>query len=406
MANRFSIQPASGLSGFQALSAGIGKRAEFEIEKAAQAKDLQKRQEGTEILKSGDIDRIQSFMLENPDIAADVDKAYQFKNQVTEDNAIKTAWDIYMDKKPASQALIERADVVLAEGGDASGTLQLAEQAQIDPSIAKSEAALLLMRKDPAAWKLYQESQEVEGEAGASTDLSRYANLIEDQYAIDNPGKTIPPKLKADAMMKLKRASPDEVSKVTMSKLLAELQLKPLIRGAETSATGVETRASSLIDRGLLAAESTAVIRRGLELLDSVKTGGLDNVNLLAKRFFGVEGANEGELSNALGKAVLSQLRETFGAQFTQEEGNRLIRLEAGFSKSVANNRRILGQALRMAERTSKRARKAAKDRGDMATVSDIDELLLFSLSVDETAEPQQTSELSDDELFKAAGMQ
>jgi len=104
MANRFSIQPASGLGGFQALSAGIAKRGEFELQKAAEAKDLQKRQEGTEILKSGDIDRIQSFMLENPTIAADVDKAYQFKNQVTEDNAIQTAWDIYTDKKPAAQA--------------------------------------------------------------------------------------------------------------------------------------------------------------------------------------------------------------------------------------------------------------------------------------------------------------
>jgi hypothetical protein len=45
--------------------------------------------------------------------------------------------------------------------------------------------------------------------------------------------------------------------------------------------------------------------------------------SLAAKKFFGVESADEGELSYLLGKAVLTKLRATFGAAFTVgEEGN------------------------------------------------------------------------------------
>ena len=42
MANRFSIQPASGLGGFQALSAGIAKRGEFELQKLRRLKTYKK----------------------------------------------------------------------------------------------------------------------------------------------------------------------------------------------------------------------------------------------------------------------------------------------------------------------------------------------------------------------------
>lgn len=156
--------------------------------------------------------------------------------------------------------------------------------------------------------------------------------------------------------------------------------------GGRTEATKREQRASELITRGIAAAESTATVRRALTLLDRVKTGGPAAVSLALKQRLGIEGADEGELSNSLGKAVLSQLRETFGAAFTENEGLRLDRIEARFGKSVAANRRLLEQALRMAERTAKRARKTALERDDAGTVQDIDDLLTFTLDLEEPA--------------------
>lgn len=154
--------------------------------------------------------------------------------------------------------------------------------------------------------------------------------------------------------------------------------------GGREGATGVEKRASELIVRGTAAAESTATIRRALTLLDAVKTGGIAAVSLATRQRLGIEGADEGELSNSLGKSVLSQLRETFGAAFTQTEGERLERIEAGFGKSTETNRRLLGQALRIAEKVAKRARRAALERGNDAEVADIDDLLSFSLGIDD----------------------
>jgi len=150
----------------------------------------------------------------------------------------------------------------------------------------------------------------------------------------------------------------------------------------ETALAGQEKRATELIDRGVLAAESTATIRRAIGLLDDVKTGGVNNAIYQAKRIFGVESANEAELSNSLGKAVLSQLRETFGAQFTEQEGKRLERIEASFGKSTEGNKRLLVQVLRIAERTAKRARAAALKRKDMDTVKDIDNMLKYELAL------------------------
>ena len=154
--------------------------------------------------------------------------------------------------------------------------------------------------------------------------------------------------------------------------------------GGRTGATQTEQRAGALITRGIAAAESTATIRRAIDLLDRVKTGGMAAISLATMQRLGIEGADEGELSNSLGKSVLSQLRETFGAAFTENEGERLIRIEAGFGKSTESNRRLLGQALRIAERTANRAIKAAKKRGNMAEIADIQDLLTFTLDLPE----------------------
>lgn len=160
--------------------------------------------------------------------------------------------------------------------------------------------------------------------------------------------------------------------------------------GGRTGATETEKRAGALITRGIAAAESTATIRRALTLLETVKTGGLQAISLAAKQRLGIEGANEGELSNSLGKAVLSQLRETFGAAFTESEGLRLERIEASFGKSAPTNRRLLQQALRIAERTSNRAIKAAEKRGNQAEAADIRDLLSFTLDVEQDQPEQQ----------------
>ena len=158
------------------------------------------------------------------------------------------------------------------------------------------------------------------------------------------------------------------------------------VAAARARGTAEEGRAQNIITEGLAAADSTAVLRRSLELLDRVSTGGFNRVAFAAFKLFGAEGADEGELSANLGKAVLSQLRTTFGAAFTEREGARLEAIEAGFSSSPETNRRLLKNALTIAERSAQRAIRRAEQRDDYETADEIEAALDFDLAEVEQA--------------------
>lgn len=219
---------------------------------------------------------------------------------------------------------------------------------------------------------------------GADVEVSPKTVILED-------GSTIQTTSRGKVIVRNpagKKVTGDAAEEVVAKSNKEGVRLETARAGGAAGAAAEEKRAFTLIDRGTLAAESTAVIRRALTLLDTVKTGGVAAISLAAKQSLGIEGADEGELSNSLGKAVLSQLRETFGAQFTESEGKRLERIEAGFSKSPANNRRLLTQTLGIAERIADRARRVAKKRGLTDVVQDIDDLLSFSLDPEEEKKP------------------
>lgn len=151
--------------------------------------------------------------------------------------------------------------------------------------------------------------------------------------------------------------------------------------GAMARGKGEEERAQTFIDEGLSAADSLPVINRAIELLETVKTGGIHAARLAATNLLGVTGADEAELSNNLGKAVLSQLRSTFGAQFTEREGARLERIEAGFGKSTAGNLRLLQQIKQLVERAARRGLQAAERSGDTFSADEIRKAMAMRLA-------------------------
>jgi hypothetical protein len=166
-----------------------------------------------------------------------------------------------------------------------------------------------------------------------------------------------------------------------------------LARGT-TIAKGQGERHQEWINVGLAAADSIPTVMRGIELLENgVKTGGFDNLKLWATDTFGITDADEGELSANLGKAVLSQLRSTFGAAFTEREGDRLARIEAGFGKSPAVNLRLLKQLEKIARKEAQRGISAARSTKDNAAAQAIQDALNFSLSPANETVPQNDGE-------------
>jgi len=151
--------------------------------------------------------------------------------------------------------------------------------------------------------------------------------------------------------------------------------------GGKTTATGQAARLQTTINDGITAAEGLGTLNRSIELLDTIKTGGLAGAKLRFEQFIGVQGADEAELGANLLRTVLAQLRPTFGAQFTEREGTKLERIEAGIGKSTAGNIRVIKQLKTIIEREARRGIAAAKKAGDDFSAEEIDKLMKFKIT-------------------------
>ncbi len=156
-------------------------------------------------------------------------------------------------------------------------------------------------------------------------------------------------------------------------------------------------RGQRVIVQGITAAQGMPTIKRSIDLLKEIKTGGYASVALKVKQAFGVEGADEAELSANLGRSVLGQLKDIFGSQFTDKEGLRLEKIEAGFGKSSEGNLRLLNQLYKMSELKVRQGRARAIAEEDDATVAEIDEYMNFQLT-------DEAPNTDDDSLFGKYG--
>jgi hypothetical protein len=149
--------------------------------------------------------------------------------------------------------------------------------------------------------------------------------------------------------------------------------------GAKTDATAAATRAADTITLGVDAARSIPIFKRAQVLLQTVETGGFDKVKVDAKKWFGIESANEAEFSNLLGKQVIAQIKPTFGAAPTVKEGEWLRSMESGWGTSTAGNKRLIENGLRLAERRAEAGQQRALERKDKGTFDEIEGYRNFS---------------------------
>ncbi len=220
-----------------------------------------------------------------------------------------------------------------------------------------------------------------------------------------------------DGSIETREGTPEEIAIIQAAEdrgtTLAVERARQKSEGVVTG-KGEAGRVQKTIQLGIDAVQGIPILRRSLQLLERIETGGIDAARLRAKQLFGVEGADEGELSANLGKAVLSRLRETFGAQFTEREGARLERMSAGFGKSAAANKRILRSSLKIIDNAAQRALEAARDSGDTAAEEqlldfidgrfDLTDQGLAEIFTQEQATAGAASDLTDEELLQQLG--
>lgn len=150
------------------------------------------------------------------------------------------------------------------------------------------------------------------------------------------------------------------------------------------------------IDSAFKVVDQVPLLTRTLELLELIETGGVDEAIIRGAQALGVESANVAELSFNLSKNVMKQLKPTFGAQFTEREGQMLIRIEAGIGKSTAGNIRLVKRALEVVGRAITRGQTAAARQGDEAALEDLQFLLRPVENLDSPqAQPRQSGKAS-----------
>lgn len=377
MAFNYNYTPANLLGGFQA---GLDIRNQMQQMRMQEdaIKQQQAQQQAQQLQKQQVAGLSQGVVSEGVGgqsfkalAAIDPKKASAIKQALkTDDQGAQAAFEdaqmarsLYsLDPSGAATAnfLSNRVQTGLSMGRDMSDTAELLRVAQSDPAQAVASLDSFLGTFKP--------------DTGAST-----ASVQDFEYW-QQLKKTDPEAAKQFG----RQAGFDRMTKEE------EADLKVQTTGRTETAKGISKRMQGYIDSGIDAADSTANLRRSIDLLDRVSTGGFDNVALAAKNLLGITGADEGELSANMGKAVLAQLKPIFGAAFTAAEGERLEKIEAGFGRSAEVNKRLLKNALTIAERSSRRGLSAAKKAGDDFTAAEIENALNFEFNPDELVKPAQ----------------
>jgi len=321
------------------------------------------------------------------------------------DFAVKAASVI--DNRPEFMNLVkQRIERIQARGGDPKDTIALAEsylQGDVEGarnSIKAVSAALANQGYlDKDVWA------DVFGVGGASGNKVQSSNILDDgtvvqvlsngeTRVVDASGKALQGDARANAIQNAQNYGVGLQSSRAGGRTAATINARVAGGGVADqveaegagAGKGIATRRQDFIDRGVSAAEGLPTVKRALTLLNSVGTGGFDKMAIQARQAFGIEGADEGELSYNLGKSVLSQLKETFGAAFTAAEGERLNGLEAGLGRNPATNKRILSQLQQLMESKAKRGKSAALDAGDKFTAQSIDDYM--GMSIDPSKKP------------------
>ncbi len=179
----------------------------------------------------------------------------------------------------------------------------------------------------------------------------------------------------AQAAVELETAGP-----IKLEERRAEIETAPALAAGAKRGALKETRLQTNITIGLEFADKVPVLNRSLQLLREIDTGFFAGAKLRAAEFFGVEGADQAELSNNLAQSVLKQIRPVFGAQPSEREGRILIDISAGLGKSQAGNKRLIGNLLKLVMARVEKGQRSAAETGDTGALEDFDAILKLQL--------------------------
>lgn len=385
-ANPFIVQqPAPGriISG-SPVSIDWQRKHELDL---AETKQQQMQADYQGAIESRDPNKVAAFSVKYPQAAQAAQQAFGFANEQSEGLSTEAYSKVLGAKTEAEAADILESYVskVAASGGKPNNMLSDIEGLRSDELDLNNIRMSVALTK-PELWKNYSDF--------IGDDKEDLPSAVQETKWFNKQTPEV-----QETHLKIKRGikpTLDEKLDYEKSKLSAKEDSAISTARKKTS----QQRQQGYIDSGVSSADNLQAVNRSIALLDSIKTGGIDNALIRAKQAFGIESGDEAELSYELGKSVLKQLKPTFGAAFTVNEMLELKRMEAGLGKSVAGNRRILKNLERMIRRSANRGMRAADNLGEKFAANEIKMALEGGTPVEEA--PQDRT---DDDIYSEYGV-
>jgi hypothetical protein len=378
------------------------------------AQGIQQREQGLTEQKRAELEARQRAMYEDANTAFGFLSNPELNYEQRADNIIRLAEDRldalsnYPDADPSDTLQVLDLANQMREGTDPTAVTKLAkilapayqiykqryapQQEQergvvVDGNVVNPMTGDLIYAAPPAGETVFE----------ASPGITRYRNGVAVQYSrdgkrqvIDDLGNVVTGEAARSAIQ-----SGIESGVVEAGQIAAE----------QVQGRGSSERAQSIINNAVDAIGQFPVLTNAIGLLDEVNTGGLAAASIKAKSLFGIESGDEGELSYLLATNVLQQLRPIFGAAFTASEGERLTSISASIGRSPETNRRLLGEALRIARSAAERGLYRAQDANDDATVRELENALneLYQFESDASTMQGAPMDMGNPDLFNRA---
>jgi hypothetical protein len=160
------------------------------------------------------------------------------------------------------------------------------------------------------------------------------------------------------------KATPEQAADIAVGKTEKVEGIKTGEQRKRTRQEQQDVRENEFITSSFTAAQELPDLRRSIELLNTVETGGFEQAKLAAQDFFGVTPADIGELRGLLGQNILAGLSAFTGA-ISEGERQFLQEISANIGQGKEVNRRQLMRLKRIQENALRRGAEILQRRAD-----------------------------------------
>jgi len=301
------LQTAGQLQGLRANEQTMQRQRDKDSAQQQQAQNqaiLSK--EAQEVFARNDVNEIASFSVANPVLGKNILASKGIVDAAGQERVSNRFANILTSANP-QQALEREIEQGEANGLDMTKSKEILAQG-LSPEGIKRSAGMALASIDGQRFKDIQQSSSLD------SGLSDQPSAVQETEWFNKQSPEI-----QETHLRIKRGEkPSLDEKLDYEKSKASIKEDSAISTARKKSSN--ERRQGYIDSGVSSADNLQAVNRSIELLDSIKTGGIDNALIRAKQTLGIESADEAELSYELGKSVLKQLKPTFGAAFTVNE--------------------------------------------------------------------------------------